>query len=91
MGWLNQRDDEIDDGSSSSVVDEGRRGVAVDDVIGEEAPAGWQTEQGVGLHRFSRPRCMNGWADGMGGGTMAEGRACPKCGLSYKSTPTDLS
>ena len=47
-------------------MDEGRRGVVVDDVVGEEAPAGWRTEQGVGFHRgFSRPRCTNGWADGM--------------------------
>ena len=46
-------------------MDEGRRGVAVDDIIGEEALAGWRTEEGVGLHGFSRPRCMNGWADGM--------------------------
>ena len=66
------RDDEIDDGSSSGTVDEGRRGVAVDDVVGEEAPAGWRTEQGVGFrHGFSRPRCTNGWADGMAVGTMA--------------------
>ena len=35
-GRLNRRDD----GSSSGEVDEGRRAVAVDDVIGEEAPAG---------------------------------------------------
>ena len=66
MGWLNRRDDQIDDGSSSGTVDEGRRGVAVDDVVGEEAPAGWRTKQGVGFRRgFSRPRCTNGWADGM--------------------------
>ena len=39
-GRLNRRDDEMDDGSSSGVVDEGRRAFAVDDVIGEEAPAG---------------------------------------------------
>ena len=64
--WLNRRDDEIDDRSSSGTVDEGHRGVAVDDVVGEEAPAGWRTEQGVGFRRgFSRPRCTNGWADGM--------------------------
>ena len=38
----------------------------MDDVVGEEAPAGWRMEQGVGFrHGFSRPRCMNGWADGM--------------------------
>ena len=90
-GWLNRRDDEIDDGSSSGTVDEGRRGVAVDDVVGEEDPAGWRTEEGVGLRGFSRPRCTNGWADGMGGGTMAWGHTCPKCGVSYESTPTDLS
>ena len=64
-GWLNWRDDEIDDGSSSDMVDKGRRGVAVDDVVGEEAPAGWRTDEGVGLRGFSRPRCTNGWADGM--------------------------
>ena len=39
-GWLNRWDDEMDDGSSSGEVDEGRRAVAVDDVVGEEAPAG---------------------------------------------------
>ena len=59
------RDDEIDDGSSSGMVDEGRRGVVVGDVVGEEAPAEWRTEEGVGLRRFSWPRCTNGWADGM--------------------------
>ena len=40
MRRLNRRDDEMDDGSSSREVDEGRRAVAVDDVIGEEALAG---------------------------------------------------
>ena len=39
-GRLIRRDDEMDDGSSSGEVDEGRRAVAVDDVVGEEAPAG---------------------------------------------------
>ena len=38
-GRLNPRDGEMDDGSSSGEVDEGRRAVAVDDVIGEEALA----------------------------------------------------
>ena len=37
----------------------------MDDVVGEEAPARWQTEEDVGLREFSRPRCTNGWADGM--------------------------
>ena len=55
-GRLNRQDDEMDDGSSFEKVDEGRRAVAVDDIVGEEAPAGWRTEQGVGFHRgFSRP------------------------------------
>ena len=40
MGRLNRRDGEMDDGSSSGEVDEGRRAVAVDGVVGEEAPAG---------------------------------------------------
>ena len=39
-GWLNRRDDEMDDGSSSGEVDEGRQAVALDDVIREEARAG---------------------------------------------------
>ena len=39
-GRLNRRDDEMDDGSSSGEVDEGRRAVVVDEVVGEEAPAG---------------------------------------------------
>ena len=73
-GWLNRRDDEIDDESSSGTVDEGRRGVAMDDIVEEEAPAGWRTEEGVVLRRgFSRPRCMNGWADGMGVGNHGLG------------------
>ena len=38
-GRLNRRDGEMDDESSSGEVDEGRRGVAVDDVVGEEALA----------------------------------------------------
>jgi hypothetical protein len=70
-GWLNRRDNEIDDGSSSSAVDEGRRVVAVDDVVEKEAPAGWRTEEGVGLRGFSRPRCTNGGRRGWEGGTMA--------------------
>ena len=45
-GRLNRWDDEIDDGSSSDAVDEECRAVAVDDVVGEEAPAGWRTEEG---------------------------------------------
>jgi hypothetical protein len=40
MGRLNRRDNEIDDGSSSGAMDEGRRPVAVDDFVGEEALAG---------------------------------------------------
>ena len=39
-GRLNWRDDEMDDGSSYGEVDEGRRAVAVDDVVEKEAPAG---------------------------------------------------
>ena len=40
MGRLNRRDGEMDDGSSFGEVDEGRRAIAVDVVVGEEAPAG---------------------------------------------------
>ena len=54
-------------------MDEGRRGVAVDDVVREEAPAGWRTEEGVGLRGFSRPWCTNGRADGMGVGNHGLG------------------
>ena len=38
-GRLNRQDGEMGDGSSSREVDEGRRAVAVDDVVGEEALA----------------------------------------------------
>ena len=87
-GWLNRRDDQIDDGSSSSTVDEGRRGVVVDDVVREEASAGWRTEQGVGFRcGFSRPRCTNGWADG--GNHGLETRLSEMWG-KLQSTPTDL-
>ncbi len=45
-----------------------------DDVVGEEAPAGWRTEQGVGFHCvFLRPRYTNGWADGMAVGNHGLG------------------
>ena len=39
-GQLNRWDGEMDDGSSFGEVDEGRRAIAVDDVVGEEAPVG---------------------------------------------------
>ena len=72
-GWLNRQDDQIDDRSSFGTVDEGCRGVVVDDIVGEEAPARWRTEERVGHHGFSRPRCTNGWADGMGVGNHGLG------------------
>ena len=88
MGRLIRRDDEIDDGSSSGMVDEGRRGVAVDDVVGEEAPAGWRTEQGSGFCRgFSRPRCTNGWADGMAVGNHGLETRLSEMWESYKLIP----
>ena len=46
-------------------MDEGHRGVVVDDVVGEEAPARCRAEEGVGLRGFSRTRCTNGWAVGL--------------------------
>ena len=45
-GRLNRRDDGMDDGSSSGEVDEGRRAIAVDDVVGEEALVGHQRSCG---------------------------------------------
>ena len=39
-GRLNRWEDGMDDRSSSGEVDEGHRAVALDDIIGEEAPAG---------------------------------------------------
>ena len=74
------------------MVDEGRRGVAVDDVVGEEAPVGWQTEQGVGFSRgFSWPWCTNGWADGMTVGNHGlETRLSEMWGKLQKYPPTDL-
>ena len=37
--WRTGRLNRLDDGSTSGEVDEGRQAVAVDDVVGEEAPA----------------------------------------------------
>ena len=68
-------------------MDEGRRGVAVDDVVGEEAPAGWRTEEGMGLAGFPDLGVRMGGRMGWEWGTMAYGRACLKCGVSYESTP----
>ena len=65
--WPNRRDHEINDGSSSGTVDEGRRGVAVDDVVGEEAPVGWRTEQGVGFHRGVFAASVYEWVGGWDG------------------------
>ena len=64
----------------------------MDDVVGEEAPAGWRTEQGVGFcHGFSRPRCTNGWADGMAVGNHGlETRLSEMWGKLRKYPPTDL-
>ena len=75
-GWLNQRDDEIDDGSSSGAVDEGQRAVAVDDVVGEESPAGRRSggqRRSVGFRGFWRPQCTNGREEGEGRGSHGLG------------------
>ena len=71
------------------MVDEGRRGVVVDYVAGEEASNGWRTEQGVGFRRgFSRPRCPNGWVDGMAVGNQGlETRLSEMCGKLRKYPP----
>ena len=78
MGRLNRRDNEMDDGSSSGEVDEGRRAVAVDDVIEEEAPAGQREVAdggwcgfAAGAERLWRPGILNGEKEVMGGGTVA--------------------
>ena len=71
-GWLNRRDDKIDDGSSYGTVDEGRRGVYVDDIVGQETPAGWRMEQGVGFCRgFCSLGVRMGGRMGWQWGTMA--------------------
>ena len=70
-GRLIRRDDEIDNGSSSGAVDEGRRAVAVDDVVGEESPAGRRSGgrwRSVGFRGFWWPGISNGKKEAMGGG-----------------------
>ena len=66
--------DDIDNGSSSGAVDEGRRAVAVDDVVREESPAGRRSGgrgRSVRFRGFWRPRCTNGGMKGKVGGAMA--------------------
>ena len=75
MGRLIRRDDEIDNRSPFGAVDEGRRAVAVDDVVGEESPAGWRSggrRRSVGFRGFWRPRCTNGGAKGKGGAKLRD-------------------
>ena len=78
MRRLIRRDDEIDNGSSSGAVDEGRRAVAVDDVVGEESPAGRRSggrRRSVGFRGFWRPWCTNGGegrAKGEGGAKLRD-------------------
>ena len=63
----------------------------MDDVIGEEALAGWRTEQGVGLrHGFSPPRCTNGWADGMAVRNHGLEMRLSKMWGKLQKYPTDL-
>ena len=66
----------IDNGSSSGGVDEGRRAVAVDEVVREESPAGrWSGGQrrSVGFRGFWWPRCTNGGgAKGEGGSKLRD-------------------
>lgn len=73
-GRLIRRDDEIDDRSSSGAVDEGQRAIAVDNIVGEESPAGRRSggrRRSVGFHGFWWPRCTNGGNKGEGRGAMA--------------------
>ena len=75
-GRLIRRDDEIDDGSSSGAVGEGRRAVAVDDVVSEESLAGRQSAgrpRSVGFRGFWRPRCTNEGDEGEGRGSHGLG------------------
>ena len=74
-GRLIRRGDEIDNGSSSGAVDEGRRAVAVDDVVEEESPAGRRSggrRRSVGFRGFWRPRCTNGGVEGGGGAKLRD-------------------
>ena len=73
-GRLIRQDNEIDDGSLSGAVDEGRRAVAVDDVVGEESLDGRRARgrrRSVGFRGFWRPRCTNGGTKGKVGRAMA--------------------
>ena len=49
------------------MVDEGRRGVAMDDVVREEAPAGWRMEQGVGVSLQVFAASVYEWVGGWDG------------------------
>ena len=74
-GRLNRLDGEMVDGSSFGEVDEGRRAVAVDDVVGKRLRlgsgdvadgGGWGFA--AGAERLWRPGISNGEKGAMGGG-----------------------
>ena len=70
-GWLNRRDDQIDDGSSSGTVDEGRRGVAVDESSGKRLWLGGGRRRVWGFTGFPGLGVRMGGPMGWEWGTMA--------------------
>ena len=95
---LNRRDDQIEDRSSSGTVDEGRRGVAVDDIVGKRLRlgsgdvadgGGWGFA--AGAERLWRPGISNGEKDLIGGGNHDLGMRLSKMEVVLQKYPTDLN
>ncbi len=90
-GRLNRRDDEMDDGSSSGEVDEGRQAVAVDDGVGVAAPArwsmGWWTEKAGRSGEVVVAPTVYEWGNGGGGGISNCGTRLSEMWESYELIP----
>ena len=78
-------------GSWSSVVDERRPSLAVDDGVGVAAPArwrmGWRTEEAGRSAEVVVPPTVYEWANGGEGGSQSLGRASLKCGKVTNLSP----
>ena len=90
-GKVDDNADEAMKGSWSSVVDERRPSLAVDDGVGVAAPArwrmGWRTEEAGRSAEVVVPPTVYEWGNGGEGGSQTLGRASLKWGKVTNLSP----